>query len=234
MIFLALGVGIVLAALLRRAQDRLTPRARASTEAWWAQAGRTDSLAAWTQRWTLTGFALALASLSLHPAILILPPLPWLRLRAQARARQARLLKDFPSELESIAVMIETGHDVILSLQRLREEDATPPLRAEWGAMLSALRLGQARAEVFRAFAERNPDPAFFEFAMNVAQSDASGMGLSGLLRHQAAAVRARIFRQAELRAQKAPFMMLIPLLGLIFPVTILMLLAPLALSFQW
>jgi tight adherence protein C len=59
-------------------------------------------------------------------------------------------------------------------------------------------------------------------------QADQLGTGLGEVLRIQAEDVRTRRFQNAEKRAGQVPVKMLFPLVAFIFPVTFLMIAAPL------
>lgn len=134
-----------------------------------------------------------------------------------------------PYYLDLLTLAIEAGLDLVAAIEEIVSRDTPNPLREELLFTLKAIRMGERRSAAFEKMAERTGLDALAIWAASIRNSEELGSSLGDLLRLQAESLRKDIFRNAEERAQRAPLKMLIPLIGLIFPVVFLLLFFPIA-----
>jgi tight adherence protein C len=156
--------------------------------------------------------------------------LPDVVLRTRTRSRREAILGELPNALDLLAVIVEAGLGLDAALARYAQT-ATGPLGEEMALLVTELRVGSARAEVLKRFAERVPAPETKAFVRAVVHADQLGTSLSGALRTQAQEVRYRRQAVAEERANKAPVKMLFPTVFCIFPVLFVVVLGPVLLN---
>jgi tight adherence protein C len=156
---------------------------------------------------------------------------PHFRLVRRIQERRRSILLDLPYYLDLITLAVEAGLDLIAAIDEVIRSDRPGPIRDEFQATLRAIRFGESRSRAFLRMAERTSLPPLHLLASAVTQSEELGSSLGGLLRLQSESLRRDLFRRAEEEAQRAPIKLLLPLLGLIFPVVFLLLFAPLALT---
>jgi tight adherence protein C len=157
---------------------------------------------------------------------------PRLRLSSTIRKRQRSILSNLPYYLDLATLALEAGLDLVASLEEILRHDRPNPLRDEFATLLAEIRMGSTRTEAFSALASRTQLRSLSLLASAVTQSEEFGTSLGPLLRLQSESIRRELKRQAEEAAARAPLKLLIPLIGLIFPVVFLLLFAPLFLRF--
>lgn len=183
----------------------------------------------------VAGLLLSLAGLPFYlpPTFGILGVLwPRMRLNALIRKRQRSILLNLPYYLDLVTLALEAGLDLIAAIDEVIRHDRPNPLREELSITLGSIQMGSTRSQAFTRLAERTGLPPLSLLASAVIQSEELGSSLGGLLRLQSESLRRELYRQAEEEAQKAPIKLLIPLIGLIFPVVFLLLFAPIAIRF--
>jgi tight adherence protein C len=183
----------------------------------------------------VAGLLLVAAGLPFHlPATLGILGFLWpgMKLNAAVRKRQRAIDLNLPYYLDLSTLALEAGLDLIAATEEILRNDRPNPLREELEITLHSIRMGSTRREAFARLAGRTGLASLAHLASSVAQSEEMGTGLGGLFRLQAESLRRELYRQAEEAAQRAPMKLLIPLIGLIFPVVFLLLFAPLFLRF--
>jgi tight adherence protein C len=91
--------------------------------------------------------------------------------------------------------------------------------------------LGKSRRDALNELTERLAVPEVVTFIQTVNQAEVTGAPIAQVLRVQAEQVRIARRQAAEAQAQRAPLLMLIPLVLFIFPSLFVVLLAPAALT---
>ena len=142
----------------------------------------------------------------------------------QAKRRGRLILKELPVYLDFITLMIEGGLNLTSAMQVAVEKGPPGPLRSELSIMISELRSGTPKADIFRRVGERVPLPEMRSLVSALIQSEERGGDLGPVLRAQAEQRREERFLRAEKLALESPVKLLAPLIVFIFPVTFLML----------
>ncbi|NPV90012.1 MAG: type II secretion system F family protein [Firmicutes bacterium] len=154
--------------------------------------------------------------------------LPTFILRYLVRSRQEDVVKRLPDSLDLMLVSIEAGMGFDGALQKVADKSRSV-LGQEFSRLLNEIRMGKPRREAMRSMADRIGTEEVSGLVGAVIQSESLGVGISGVLRQQAALLRQRRRQKAEEKAMKAPIKMLIPLVLFIFPTIFIVLLGPAA-----
>lgn len=156
--------------------------------------------------------------------------LPYSLLKKYANQRAERIYEELPTKLEILSTILQSGHDIIYALEVLSKQPNKTPLHQELKRALEFIKLGITQPESFKLIFSRTQIAFFADLASSIEQSERFGTSLSSVFKNHALNIRRELFEKYELRAQKLPYKMLVPLFVLIFPVTLLLLLSPLAL----
>ena len=150
--------------------------------------------------------------------------------RARIRARQADIMRNFPTMVDLMALTIEAGLDYMAAIERILKNirpDQRTELERELEKMVNEVALGYTRRDALKRLAARTDVPEIRSFTSLIIQSDELGTSLVELLRNYAADMRFRRLNKAEKLAAQAATKMLIPLFIFIFPTVFIMMLAP-------
>ena len=89
------------------------------------------------------------------------------------------------------------------------------------------MRVGKAKRDALREIVVRTGVPDLSTFVASVIQADQLGVSIAKVLRVQSEQMRIRRRQRAEEQAHKAPILMMIPMVFLIFPATYIVILGP-------
>ncbi len=154
--------------------------------------------------------------------------LPFLWLSEQATRRQKAISRGLPFSIDLLALMMRTGLDFTVALERMVRELPRGPMTEEFTKVCQQLRIGSSREEVLRELAHRTGVSSVGIFTSAVIHSDRMGGEITSVLDIQAKSLRVKRFQTAEAEAGKAPVKMLFPLLLFIFPCVFIVLFGPL------
>jgi len=143
------------------------------------------------------------------------------RLTAQAVERERRILTEFPTVAELLALAVAAGESPVSALTRVVER-SRGELSADLATVLADVRTGTPVGHAFDALAARTGLPLVARFCEGIAVAVERGTPLADVLHAQAADVREAGRRQLiETAARKEVFMM-VPVVFLILPVTVM------------
>ncbi|MDA8216881.1 MAG: type II secretion system F family protein [Dehalococcoidales bacterium] len=156
--------------------------------------------------------------------------LPDIWLSFQIDARRALVRKALPDALDLIVVCVEAGYGLEAAIAKVAER-TSGPLTEEFRRALAEIRLGKPRREALHDLSTRLGEPDVQSFIAAIVQADQMGVSIAQVLRVQADAVRVRRQQRAEEKALQAPVKMLFPMFLFIFPVLMIVILAPAAIK---
>jgi tight adherence protein C len=152
--------------------------------------------------------------------------LPGMWLGSKIKERQKDITKSLPDALDLLTISVEAGLGFDLALKRVTEKWDNELCR-EFKKVLQQVALGDARSESLRAMAERTEVEDVQIFTSAIIQAEQLGVSIAKILKLQSDQMRDRRRQRAEEQAQKAPVLMLFPMVFFIFPSIFVVILGP-------
>jgi tight adherence protein C len=159
--------------------------------------------------------------------------LPRLVLRSKIARRQQRITWGLADALDLMVVAVEAGLGLNAALNRVGEElkKLHPDMHHELELVNLEIRVGRSREEALRNLSERTGVDDIRSFVALLIQADRFGSSIGKAVRIFADSLRTKRRQRAEQASQKAALKLLIPLTAFLFPVIIVVILAPTVLN---
>lgn len=141
-------------------------------------------------------------------------------------ARRASMERQLPDVLDLLSVNVEAGLGFEQALLMVIGH-FEGPLIEELTVTYREISMGRTRRDALLLFAERCELEEVKSFTGAIIQAEQLGISIKNILRTQSAAMRASRRSKVEEKAQKVQVKMLFPMVGLIFPVLLIVLLGP-------
>lgn len=142
-------------------------------------------------------------------------------LSSQVKARERRILQEFPTIAELLALAVAAGESPVAALDRVVRRSGGE-LSGDLGRVLAAIRTGEPVAQAFDRMAATTGLPLVSRFAQGIAIAMERGTPLADVLHAQAADVREAGRRDLIELAARREVVMMVPVVFLILPVTVL------------
>ena len=143
------------------------------------------------------------------------------RLTAQATDRERRIMAQFPTVAELLALAVGAGEGPVAALDRVAVR-CRGEMADEIGRVLADIRTGTPVSTALDAWAARSGLPAVARFAEAMAVAVDRGTPLAGVLHAQAADAREAGRRALIESGARREVLMMVPVVFLILPVTVL------------
>ena len=156
--------------------------------------------------------------------------LPQLWLGARVSERHYYTRKALPDALDLMTTSVEAGLSLDAAMVRVAEFQRGP-FQDELAKAMQDMTLGKSRRDALDELTERLNTPEVVSFIQTLNQAEVTGAPIAQVLRVQAEQVRIKRRQAAEAQAQRAPLLMIIPLVFLILPSVFVFLVAPAALT---
>jgi tight adherence protein C len=147
-------------------------------------------------------------------------------LTRQVRAREERMLEEFPAVAELVALAVTAGEGPVGALERVHRL-AGGELSKELGRALGEARAGASLVQALDGIARRTSLPPLARFVDGVAIAVERGTPLAEVLRAQAVDVREARRRLLLESAGRREIAMMVPVVFFVLPVTIVFALFP-------
>ena len=154
------------------------------------------------------------------------------RLGQQVRRREERMMLEFPTIAELLALSVGAGEGPVGALERV-SRSAQGELTAELRTTLAAVRSGVPLTRALEDLADRTGVATLTRFAEGVAVAVERGTPLADVLRFQAQDVREASRRALMELGGKKEVLMLVPVVFLILPVTVVFAVFPSLITLQ-
>ena len=142
------------------------------------------------------------------------------RLTSQVAERERRILAEFPTLAELLALAVGAGEGPVAALDRVVTRSCGE-LSSELGAVLADVRTGTPVGTALDALARRTGLPVVARFAEGMAVAIERGTPLAGVLHAQAADVREAGRRALIESGARKEIAMMVPVVFLVLPVTV-------------
>ncbi|MGA3218799.1 MAG: type II secretion system F family protein [Acidimicrobiales bacterium] len=169
----------------------------------------------------LLAFVLAAAVLGLGPEAL---------LNRAVSERQEKARHDLPALVELLMISVEAGLGFDQALARA-VGPVPGPLSEEFSRYLGEVRMGADHKAALEAIDRRTDIDELRSFLMALVQAETFGISIGPILRAQADQVRVAQRLHLQERAQKAPVMMLFPLVFCVLPALFIVVIGPAAIE---
>lgn len=159
--------------------------------------------------------------------------LPRIILSNKISKRQLHIIWGLADALDLMVVAVEAGLGLNAALNRVGEElkNTHPDLHYELELVNLEIRVGRSREEALHNLAERTGVDDIRSFVALLVQADRYGSSIAKAVRVFAESLRTKRRQRAEQASQKAALKLIFPLTGFLFPVIILVILAPAVLN---
>jgi tight adherence protein C len=143
------------------------------------------------------------------------------RLTSQVTRRERRILAEFPTIAELLALAVAAGESPVAALDRVVRRSGGE-LSSDLGRVLAVVRTGEPVGEAFDRLAASSGLPLVARFAQGVAVAVERGTPLAQVLHAQAADVREAGRRELIEVAARKEVLMMVPVVFLVLPITVL------------
>ena len=141
-------------------------------------------------------------------------------LSGQVKTRERRILAEFPTVAELLALAVAAGEGPVAALDRVVRRSGGE-LSADLARVLADVRTGQPVGAAFDAMAASTGLPLVARFAQGIAVAVERGTPLADVLHAQAADVREAGRRELIEVAARKEVLMMVPVVFLVLPVTV-------------
>ncbi len=216
-----LGDGVLLTRkLVRSGRPPDLAAFRAEQLAWGAVgAGVGIAVGTWSQTRQGGGVLLPVAAVLIGGALGIVGR-DWFLTREIAR-RQARIMAEFPTVAELLALSVSAGEGAVAALERVSHR-CRGELSMELRRALADIRSGAGLAAAMQGVADRTELPGLARFVEGMIVALERGTPLADVLRAQAADAREEGRRHVMESAGRREISMMVPVVFLVLPVTVL------------
>lgn len=142
-------------------------------------------------------------------------------LTSQVRTRERRIVAEFPTIAELLALSVAAGESPVGALDRVVQR-SRGELSRDLAGVLAAIRTGEPVGTAFDRLAATTGVPVVARFAQGVAVAVERGTPLADVLHAQAADVREAGRRELIETAARREVLMMVPVVFLVLPVTVL------------
>lgn len=139
----------------------------------------------------------------------------------QVKARERRIMTEFPTLAELLALAVAAGEGPVAALARVVQRSGGA-LSEDLARVLAAVRTGEPVGAAFDHLAATSGLPLVSRFAQGVAVAVERGTPLADVLHAQAADVREAARRDLIESAARREVVMMVPVVFLVLPVTVL------------
>lgn len=147
-------------------------------------------------------------------------------LTQQVRERERRIMAEFPTVAELLALSMTAGEGTIDALERVCRS-TTGELSQELARALAQVRIGTPLVDALDEMGQRTGNPSIVRFVDGIAVATSRGTPLAEVLRAQAADVREHGRRTLMEVSGRKEVGMLVPVVLFVLPVTVLFAIYP-------
>jgi len=144
-----------------------------------------------------------------------------------AEERQKTLRKNLPFAIDLITSAMRAGLDFMAALRYYVSNTDPGPLTQEFGQVLKETELGKSRVEALRAMSDRVQLDEFKSLVTAVSEGAEMGASIVDTLCVHAEEIRRARFAAAERQAQRAPSLIILPMILFIMPSVFIIIFTP-------
>ena len=161
--------------------------------------------------------------------LLIALLIPNLYLNSKVKSHQQGI-RELPDAMDLLGVCIESGLSFDASLLKVSERMEGPFIE-ELLKLYRQIQMGVPRGDALKNMANSSEIPELKTFIAALAQATQLGIPMNNIMKVQSETLRETRMQMAREKGQKAPVKMLLPMVGLIFPVLFIVILGPVVIN---
>lgn len=162
--------------------------------------------------------------------LLIALLVPNMYLSGKVKSHQQGIRDQLPDAMDLLSVCIESGLSFDASLLKVSER-MKGPFIDELLKLYRQIQMGVPRSDALRNMANSSEIPELKTFIAALAQATQLGIPMNNIMKVQSETLRETRMQMAREKGQKAPVKMLLPMVGLIFPVLFIVILGPVVIN---
>lgn len=162
--------------------------------------------------------------------LLIALLIPNLYLNSKVKSHQQGIRDQLPDAMDLLGVCIESGLSFDASLLKVSERMEGPFIE-ELLKLYRQIQMGVPRGDALNNMANSSEIPELKTFIAALAQATQLGIPMNNIMKVQSETLRETRMQMAREKGQKAPVKMLLPMVGLIFPVLFIVILGPVVIN---
>ena len=162
--------------------------------------------------------------------LLIALLIPNLYLNSKVKSHQQGIRDQLPDAMDLLGVCIESGLSFDASLLKVSERMEGPFIE-ELLKLYRQIQMGVPRGDALKNMANSSEIPELKTFIAALAQATQLGIPMNNIMKVQSETLRETRMQMAREKEQKAPVKMLLPMVGLIFPVLFIVILGPVVIN---
>ncbi len=159
--------------------------------------------------------------------------LPEVTIQNAAEDRKKAIRREIPFSIDLITAAMESGLDFTAAVRYYVDNVSDTPLSHEYAVTLKYLELGHSKNDALKAMAARLDLPEFSSMVNAVVQGTEMGASIVDTLKINADEIRRVRMESAEQTAQRAPSLMMLPMLLFIMPSVFIIIFMPIYLKMQ-
>ena len=152
---------------------------------------------------------------------------PALTLESYVKDRKEELVRSLPFAIDLLASAMRAGLEFGAALRYYVGLRMKGPLTVEFAKVLQQTELGKTRTEALKAMADRIRIEPFTAFVGMVSYGTEIGASISDMLMVHGEELRRARFHLAERKAQRAPSLMILPMVLFIVPAVFVIIITP-------
>jgi tight adherence protein C len=152
---------------------------------------------------------------------------PSMAIQKAAEERQKTLRKNLPFAIDLITSAMRAGLDFMASVRYYVTNTEPGPLTQEFGQVLKETELGKSRIEALHSMSERIQLDEFKSLVTAVSEGAEMGASIVDTLSVHAEEIRRARFAAAERQAQRAPSLIILPMILFIMPSVFIIIFTP-------
>ena len=153
-----------------------------------------------------------------------------LYLNSKVKSHQQGIRDQLPDAMDLLGVCIESGLSFDASLLKVSERMEGPFIE-ELLKLYRQIQMGVPRGDALKNMANSSEIPELKTFIAALAQATQLGIPMNNIMKVQSETLRETRMQMAREKGQKAPVKMLLPMVGLIFPVLFIVILGPVVIN---
>lgn len=151
---------------------------------------------------------------------------PTMFLRMRVKSHQQKIRDQLPNALDLLGVCIEAGLSFDMSLVKVAEK-MKGPFIDELMIIQREMQMGKQRREALQDLSDNTDIQELKTFTAALVQAEQLGIPIINVMRIQSVQLRQTRKQIAQEKGMKAPIKMMIPMVGLVFPVVLIILMGP-------